>query len=58
MCAPASVTALHQMVIVNTVQAYTVSHIMGMSGIIAAGMICFRGSVAGFLSKMFSKFGR
>jgi hypothetical protein len=46
------------MVIVNTVQAYTVSHIMGMSGIIAAGMICFRGSVAGLLSKMFSKFGR
>ncbi len=52
MCAPASVTALHQVISVSAFQAYLVSHIMGVSGVAAATLLCFKGSVVGKLSKL------
>ncbi len=57
MCAPASVTALHQVVAVNAFQAYMVSHLMGAGGVVSATLICFKGGV-GKLLKMFTKSGK
>jgi len=57
MCAPASVTALHQVVAVNAFQAYMVSHVMGISGVVSATLLCFKGGV-GKLLKMFTKSGK
>ncbi|GEM_PF-2068700 len=58
MCAPASVTALHQLVAVNAFQAYMVSHIMGISGLVGAALLCFKGSIFGKLSQFVGKFGK
>ena len=55
MCAPASVTALHQLVAVNAFQAYMVSYIMGISGLVGATLLCFKGSIFGKLSQFVGK---
>ncbi len=50
MCAPASVTALHQVVAVSAFQAYMVSHAMGLIGVVGAALLSFKGSIAGKLA--------
>ncbi len=36
MCAPASVTTLHQVLTVSAAYAYTVSHLIGIAGIVVS----------------------
>ncbi len=55
MCAPASVTALHSVVSISAYQAYMLSHVMGVFGLVGASLLCFKSSIVGRLSRIFGK---